>query len=90
MIYNYYALFEFDEEDPGYCVTFPDFGYIFTFGNNLEEALFNANEALELALLTGEDDNEVFPHESSYEELSKDLNKNQTLHLITVDTDAIR
>ena len=90
MVYHYYALLESDEEDGGYCVTFPDFGYIFTQGEDIDESLFNAKEALELAILTSEDDGDELPKESDFKTLVKELKENQSIHLIKVDTDFIR
>jgi len=46
----YPARFEAQPEG-GFCVTFPDFSEAITEGDTLEEAVFNASEALTLTLL---------------------------------------
>jgi len=48
MKYQYVAIIK--KDDDGYNVSFPDFPDAFTYGENLEEALFNAQECLSLVL----------------------------------------
>ena len=49
-----------------------------------------SNEALEGYLLVLEDEKMSIPKPSTYQELQAKLNKNQQLHLISVDTNLIR
>lgn len=66
--YMYPALFE-AYEDGGYTVSFPDLKGCITEGDNLEEALKMAKEALELFLWNMEDDNEEIPEPTPPEKL---------------------
>ena len=54
MKYVYPAVFT--KEDDGYLVSFPDIENCFTDGNTLDEALEMAQDALNLMLMTMEDD----------------------------------
>ena len=66
--YMYPALFE-AYEDGGYTVSFPDLRGCITEGDNLEESLKMAKEALELFLWNMEDDNEEIPEPTPPEKL---------------------
>ena len=58
--YRYPALFESCEEG-GYCITFPDLPGIITEGDDLEDAVSSAKEALSLHLLGMERDGDEIP-----------------------------
>lgn len=89
MKYNYYAVFE-KEKDGKYRIYYPDLLGCFSCGDNMEEALYMAKDALEGYLLISEEDNEFIGEPSTYYELDKNLKENEILQLITVDTDFIK
>ena len=88
MKYMYYAVFT--QEKDYIDITFPDLKGCITFGDNLEEALYMSKDALEGYLLVLEDEKMSIPNPSTYQELQANLNDNQQLQLINVDTDFIR
>lgn len=67
--YIYPAVFDPCEEG-GYCVTFPDLSGIVTEGNNIEEALAMAKEALTLHVWGMENDGDALPAPTSPEKIS--------------------
>ena len=89
MKYNYYAVFE-KEKDGKYSIYYPDLPGCFSCGDNMEEALYMAKDALEGYLLISEEDNEFIREPSTYYELDKNLKENEILQLITADTDFIK
>jgi phage related protein len=88
MKYRYYSVFT--QEKDYIDITFPDLKGCISFGNNLEEALYMSKDALEVYLLTLEDEKMNIPKPSTYQELQAKLNDNQQLQLISVDTELIR
>ena len=66
--YIYPALFT-PEDNGSYSVNFPDIDGCFTCGDNLEDALFMANDALSLVLMDLEDRKEEIPEPSNINEL---------------------
>ncbi|AMV69925.1 Phage-related protein [Pediococcus damnosus] len=82
----YPAILDDSENKPGqYTVTFPDVPGAITDGNNLEEALYNAPEALGLVLF----DEKVLPKSSSLQTIQKQ-NPDKIVTYISVDLDFIR
>lgn len=88
MKYYYYAVLEKEEEY--YNVSFPDLAGVNTFGEGINEAVEMANDALGGHLLVMEDDNDTIPEPSDFHTLVGNLESNQQLQLITVDTNIIR
>ncbi|MGX7112537.1 type II toxin-antitoxin system HicB family antitoxin [Gemella cuniculi] len=88
MKYMYYAVFT--QENDYIDITFPDLKGCITFGDNLEEALYMSKDALEGYLLVLEDEKKNIPKSSTYQELQSNLNENQQLQLINVDTEFVR
>ena len=56
-----YYLARFQQDGDGYLVTFPDIPEAITGGQELEEALANAQDGLEVALLTYVNDGRALP-----------------------------
>lgn len=69
--YIFTAIFE-PSEDGGYCITFPDLPGCITEGDNLEEALKMAKEALQLHLWGLEDDEDIIPNPTAPEDIKHD------------------
>ncbi|MBP2638690.1 MAG: hypothetical protein H6Q72_4597 [Firmicutes bacterium] len=67
--YIFPAVFDPCEEQPGYCITFPDLPGIVTQGDTVEESLAMAKEALELHLFGMEEDSEEIPVPSNPSQL---------------------
>ncbi|QHW36644.1 HicB family protein [Staphylococcus ursi] len=88
MKYHFYAVLQ--REDNDYNVYFPDLPGAITFGNDIEDAVFMAQDALEGHLLVMEDDGDEIPKPSEYKELVNDLEANEQLQLVTVDTKLVR
>ncbi|CAM4011054.1 HicB family protein [Staphylococcus schweitzeri] len=88
MKYHFYAVLE--KEDKYYNVYYPDLPGAITFGNNLEDAIHMAKDALEGHLLVLEDSGEIIPKASDYKTLSNKLAENEQLQLVTADTHLIR
>ena len=61
-----YYLARFQEDGPGYLVTFPDIPEAITGGKDLQEALANAKDGLEVALLTYVSDGRELPPASRF------------------------
>ena len=66
--YIFPALFE-PGEKKGYCIIFPDLPGCITEGDDMEEALHNAKEALELHLYGMEEDGDEIPSPTSPEKM---------------------
>ena len=84
MKYAFPAIFEQDKN--GIAVYFPDDESIVTCGDNLEEAIFMAEDVLNLALWDREEDNEDIPTPSKIEDIK--LAPNQMIKMIYADTEA--
>lgn len=88
MKYHFYAVLQQEGDD--YNVYFPDLPGAITFGNDIEDAVFMAQDALEGHLLVMEDDGDDIPRPSEYKELANVLEANEQLQLVTVDTKLVR
>ncbi|EGQ3594307.1 type II toxin-antitoxin system HicB family antitoxin [Staphylococcus pseudintermedius] len=88
MKYHFYAVLQ--QEGNDYNVYFPDLPGAITFGNDIEDTVFMAQDALEGHLLVMEDDGDDIPRPSEYKELVNDLEANEQLQLVTVDTKLVR
>lgn len=80
MIISYYAIFEYDYDDDGICISFPDLPGCLSCAWSTEEALKMAKEALELYLDGMEYDK--FPVRS--DEKTFKLEQNQKTVLISI------
>ncbi|MFT8349253.1 type II toxin-antitoxin system HicB family antitoxin [Clostridium saccharoperbutylacetonicum] len=58
--YLYFAIFQVAEEG-GYVITFPDIPGVVTEGDDIEDGIRKAREALELHLFELEEDNDLIP-----------------------------
>lgn len=91
MKYTYLALFEVDKENGGYTITFPDFPGAVSEAGSLNEAIYNAREALEIYTMMFEDEGKVFPKPSSFKALAEVLSSDDDiLQAISVDTNLVR
>ena len=91
MKYTYLALFEADNENGGYTITFPDFLGAISEANTLKEAIYNAREILEIYTIMFEDEGKEFPKPSSFKALAGELSSDDDiLQAISVDTELIR
>ncbi|UXS22602.1 type II toxin-antitoxin system HicB family antitoxin [Staphylococcus delphini] len=88
MKYHFYAVLQ--QEGKDYNVYFPDLPGAITFGNDIEDAVFMAQDALEGHLLVMEDDGDDIPEPSEYKKLVNNLEVNEQLQLVTVDTKLVR
>lgn len=84
--YVYPAVFHY--ADDGISVEFPDLPGCLTCGDNTEEALLMAKEALELHLYSLEQDNDAIPAPSELTNIK--LKSNEQLILIDVFMPAVR
>lgn len=78
--YVYPAIFHFD--DDGISIEFPDLPGCITFGDNEQEAIKSAKEALELHLYGMEEDEEHIPIPSHVSEIK--TSDNETIILIDI------
>lgn len=88
MKYHFYAVLQ--KESTDYNVYYPDLPGVVTFGRDIEDAVNMAQDALEGHLSVMEDEGEEIPKPSDYQELVNNLDKNEQLQLITVDTKLVR
>ncbi|GAV23399.1 type II toxin-antitoxin system HicB family antitoxin [Carboxydothermus pertinax] len=77
-LYVFPAIFDYAED--GISVEFPDLPGCLTCGDNTEEALKNAKEALELHLYSMEKDNEPIPEPTPIDKIK--IESNQVLVLV--------
>ncbi|MED4619163.1 type II toxin-antitoxin system HicB family antitoxin [Priestia megaterium] len=89
-VYSFYAVFEPDEG--GYSVSFPDLEGCLTCGDDMEEALEMAQDALGGYLLVCEDLGKDIPESSSVNEIKTyaNLPDGVKLELVQVNTDDMR
>lgn len=85
--YVYPAIFTL-EENNSYSIRFPDIENCFTCGDNLQDGLEMAEDALALVLYGYEKDNKQIPHPSDINSLS--LSNNEFANYIICDTLAYR
>lgn len=84
MKYHFYAVIQ--QENNNYNVYFPDLPGVVTYGSDIEDAIFMAQDALVGHLLVMEDDGDDIPKPSEYKQLVKYLRTDEQLQLVTVDT----
>jgi predicted RNase H-like HicB family nuclease len=86
-MYNYIAIIH-KEADSDYGVSFPDLPGVISAGETMEEAIKQANEALNFHIEGLIEDGEKIPHPSSLENIERDIeykDSEQALIIITVD-----
>ncbi|WP_411842771.1 type II toxin-antitoxin system HicB family antitoxin [Salinicoccus sp. HZC-1] len=88
MKYHFYAVLQYEQD--AYNVRFPDLPGALTFGEDIEDAIYMAKDALEGHLLVMEDDHDDIPEPSEYRSLISVLDENEQLQLITADTRFVR
>jgi|SRR5699024_729891 len=88
MKYHFYAVLQYEEGL--YNVSFPDLPGAFTFGEDIEDAVHMAKDALEGHLLVMEDDHDDIPDPSGYQELVAALQEGEQLQLVMADTEIVR
>lgn len=76
----YPAVFDNEDNDGYYTVTFPDIPDTVTDGKTLEESFLNAHVAIEVALY----DYKIYPNSTPLEQVQKD-NPDKIVNLIGVD-----
>lgn len=85
-VYKYYGVFEKDVD--GVSVSFPDLQGCLTCGDDMQEALVMAEDALGGYLLVSEEDNDTIPAPSKPEVI--ELPEGASLILVEVNTDNLR
>lgn len=70
-------------DDNDYNVRFPNFEHIITYGENIEEACFMAEDALKLELFDSYTDNKEIPEATKLKDIQ--VNKDQFIVLVKVD-----
>lgn len=83
MKYVYPAIFT-EENDGKYSVDFPDLDGCFTCGDNLDHALYMANDALSLMLVHFEDEHRDIPAPSHVRDIK--VKDNEFVSLVQCDT----
>ncbi len=78
----------FTNEKNSYSISFPDLPGCFTCGDNLEDGLNMAEDALSLMLTHMEDENRTIPAASDINSIAHD--KNEFVSYISCDTEAYR
>lgn len=69
MVFMYPAIFEFDQEEGGYCVSWPDLPGCFTQGDTSQEAMLRAQEAMSLYLQPEDNIDPDYPTPSDLEKI---------------------
>ncbi|WP_342538348.1 type II toxin-antitoxin system HicB family antitoxin [Sporosarcina sp. FSL K6-1540] len=88
--YMYVAKFEWEDESNAYNVTFPDLLGCVTFGTDIADAIHMAKDVLEGFLLVAEDDAEVIPDASDFQQLNHSISGKDFIQYVEVDTDSAR
>ena len=89
MKYVYPAVFT--AEEGKILVSVPDLPGLHTFGNNMADALYMAQDAIEMWLWDAENKGEVIPPASSQTKIAKLCkSKDQIVSLVAADTDEYR
>lgn len=86
--YSFPALFEKDFDSEGYTVTFPDFDGCITEGDDFDEALAMAKDALSGYLYLSEEDGEEIPTPTNPKDIQ--IEEDAFIMMIEVKTDYIR
>lgn len=87
-VYKYYAVIEEDKVDQSgsYIVSFPDLDNVFTDGETLEEAEYNAKDVLETMLTMMEEDGDPIAKPSSKRAIMRKAPADSKVVLVEVDT----
>lgn len=72
MKYVYPVIFEEDTEEGGYNVTVPDIPCCFTFGDDMADAIFMAEDVMAMMLADYEDNNKEVPKPSRIQDIKTD------------------
>ena len=89
MKYVYPVIFTVEGE--AILVSVPDLPGLHTFGNSLADALYMAQDAIEMWLWDAENKGEIIPQASSQKEIDKMCKSpKQSVSLVAVDTDEYR
>ena len=88
MKYVYPAIFK--REDGAVLVRVPDLPSIFTFGDDLADAIYMAKDATEMWLWDAENKKEDVPPASSKDEIEKQCKDGEFVSLVLADTDEYR
>jgi predicted RNase H-like HicB family nuclease len=89
MKYVYPAIFTPEEEN--ILVSVPDLPGLHTFGNSMADALYMAQDAIEMWLWDAENNGETIPQASSQNKITKMAKlPNQVVSLVAADTDEYR
>ena len=83
--YVFPAVFE-PEEEGGFSVYFPDIDGCYTQGDDIEEALYNAEDALSLMLYGMEERGETIPSPSAVMDVEAGLPDGNFVSLVRCDT----
>ena len=86
MIYIYPAVFDYDQQEKAYNVSFPDISGCLTFGYSIKEAIENADDVLNLCLWDKEYEGEDIPLPSDINALA--WPEHGFLSYILADTEA--
>ncbi len=84
MKYEFPAIISYNLKEKIYYVNFPDITNCFTDGENLREALDNAEDVLNLMLVNAEEKGEKIPQPCDIETIT--LNQGEIIALIEADT----
>jgi len=89
MKYVYPAIFT--TEEGNIMVSVPDLPGLHTFGNSMADALFMAQDAIEMWIWDAENKGEAIPPSSSLKKIAKLCKSpNQILNMVAADTDEYR
>ena len=88
MKYEYPAKFIFEDSTGGYSVDFPDFDDIYTCGDDMDDAIYMAGDALAFMLCTYEDEKRHINKPSRPEDIP--LLPGESVRMISADTDEYR
>jgi predicted RNase H-like HicB family nuclease len=89
MKYAYPAIFT--AEEGNFLVSVPDLPGLHTFGNSMAEAIYMAQDALEMWLWDAENNGEAIPPASSQKKIAKMcVSPNQMVNMVAADTDEYR
>jgi predicted RNase H-like HicB family nuclease len=89
MKYAYPAIFTVEEEN--FLVRVPDLPGLHTFGKTLAEAIYMAQDAIEMWLWDAENNGEAIPPASGQKETAKMcVSPNQMVNMVAADTDEYR
>ena len=89
MKYVYPTIFTIEERN--ILVTVPDLPVLHTFGKNMADAIFMAQDALEMWLWDAENKSEPIPSPSSQKKIAKMYkSQNQQVSMVAADTDEYR